>query len=159
MSRLEYVIFDRVDRDYHYGDGEWGHDRSKAFIYTSERDAEAGLDDVDCEELLRDRLEIVCIGEAPVPEVVALHRNRHGKAMAPNEHDFSGTDDQCIRCGQLADESIPRPCADNIGDAIRNLEQAKISLSFLKTGFQAPSAYNVEARIDDALRLLHKERE
>lgn len=65
VSNTGFVIYDKSPdvknggQTYHYGDGEWGPDREKAFIYPNRDDAEAGLDDVDCDEILRDRLIIL----------------------------------------------------------------------------------------------------
>lgn len=43
----------------HIGDGDWDEDRSKALRYATRAEAEQGLDDVDCAELLRHRLVII----------------------------------------------------------------------------------------------------
>lgn len=53
-----FVIFDVGDFTYHYGDGDWGTRHEHAKVHVSRTEAEAELDEIDCEEILRDRLVI-----------------------------------------------------------------------------------------------------
>ena len=63
---MQYLIHDKEDGTYHAGGGQWSHDRERAERYDSRKLAEAGLDDVDCDEILRDRLHIVLIDEEDI---------------------------------------------------------------------------------------------
>lgn len=54
-----FLIFDTGDSTYHTGGGHWSVIRDDAFIYNTEADARNGLDDVDQDEIMRDRLTIV----------------------------------------------------------------------------------------------------
>lgn len=56
---LKYAIWDHVDRTYHVGGGHWSIDRERAVWYESYKAAELELDEVDCDEILRDRLHVV----------------------------------------------------------------------------------------------------
>lgn len=56
---MAYLIHDKVDNDYHTGNGEWSHDRERALRYPTLEEAKEGLDDVDEEEIMRDRLHII----------------------------------------------------------------------------------------------------
>jgi hypothetical protein len=54
-----FVIFDREDKTYHYGNGRWGPSGEDALEYVSRDSAATGLDDVDADEILRHRLLIL----------------------------------------------------------------------------------------------------
>lgn len=53
-----FVIFDLGDDTYHAGGGRWTGDPDEAVRYESEAAAQAGIDEADCEAILRDRLVI-----------------------------------------------------------------------------------------------------
>lgn len=56
---MEYMLIDIEDGTCHYGDGDWGSDRTRAERYPNAKAARAALDDVDQDHLLRHRLKVV----------------------------------------------------------------------------------------------------
>jgi hypothetical protein len=53
-----FVIFDLGDDTYHAGEGAWTDNPDEALRYESEEKAQRGIEEVDCDAILRDRLVI-----------------------------------------------------------------------------------------------------
>lgn len=53
-----FVIFDLGDDTYHAGEGSWTDNPDEALRYESEERAQLGIEDVDGDAILRDRLVI-----------------------------------------------------------------------------------------------------
>lgn len=51
-----FVIFDLGDDTYHAGEGAWTDNPKEALCYESEEKAQRGIEEVDCDAILRDRL-------------------------------------------------------------------------------------------------------
>lgn len=65
---MAFHIYDKGDGTFHVGKGDWSTDRERAVVYDKWYDAQRGLDDVDCDRILRDRLQIIPTFEAVKPQ-------------------------------------------------------------------------------------------